>query len=330
MALSPSPGLWATCSQALETASVSMADPLVQQQAAEGAVLRAGAAFVAYPLDVLKTQVQSGHPRYSRLSSLPCLMKDYKLRIFRGYPGVGANSFIMGALMFGGYRFFDNFWALNHVPDYWRPALAGASIGSLCGFVATPLEQIKTIMALQESWLKEKKIKTRIYSSVLQGAYQAPLRLKFYAATPLVIRTSLFDGQLFFYNSRLREWVSHDGVACSSGTRFFVSTVGFMFAGLIAATVNYPFDRVKGLMMGEAYQASTGEVAQHSTLGTFRSICQKHGILGLFRGLPTRSMLHGVVWCCVGLGREACERFGLREAAKRRSAERGNSGNLTA
>ena len=34
MALSPSPGLWATCSQALETASVSMADPLVQQQEA--------------------------------------------------------------------------------------------------------------------------------------------------------------------------------------------------------------------------------------------------------------------------------------------------------
>ena len=31
------------------------------------------------------------------------------------------------------------------------------------------------------------------------------MRLKFYAATPLVIRTSLFDGQLFFYNSRLRE-----------------------------------------------------------------------------------------------------------------------------
>lgn len=83
-------------------------------------------------------------------------------------------------------------------------------------------------------------------------------------------------------------------------------------------------------MMGEAYQASTGEVAQHSTLGTFRSICQKHGILGLFRGLPTRSMLHATVWCCVGLGREACERFGLRESAKRRSAERGNSGNLTA
>ena len=61
---------------------------------------------------VLKTQVQSGHPRYNRLSRLPCLLKDYKLKIFRGYPGVGANSFLMGALMFGGYRFFDNFWAL--------------------------------------------------------------------------------------------------------------------------------------------------------------------------------------------------------------------------
>ncbi|CAE7662697.1 ucpB [Symbiodinium pilosum] len=324
------PSIWQIVGQAVESASVSMADPLVQQQAAEGAVLRAHAAFVAYPLDVLKTQVQSGHPKYSRLSSLPSLMKDYKLRIFRGYPGVGANSFIMGALMFGGYRFFDNFWKLNNVPDYWRPALAGASIGALCGFVATPLEQVKTIMALQESWLKEKKVKARIYTSVLQGAWQAPLRLKFYAATPLIIRTSLFDGQLFFYNSRLREWVAHDGVACSSGTRFFVSTVGFMFAGLIAATVNYPFDRVKGLMMGEAYQASIGEVAQRSTIGTFRSICQKHGILGLFRGLPTRSMLHAVVWCTVGLGREACERLGLRESAKRRSAERGCSRNLTA
>ena len=52
------------------------------------------------------------------------------------------------------------------MPDYWRPALAGASIGALCGFVATPLEQVKTIMALQESWLKEKKVKARIYPSV--------------------------------------------------------------------------------------------------------------------------------------------------------------------
>ena len=263
-----------------------------------------------------------------------CVLQDYKLRIFRGYPGVGANSFIMGALMFGGYRFFDNFWALNRVPDYWRPAIAGASIGALCGFVATPLEQIKTIMALQESWLKEKKIQSRIYPSVLQGAWQAPWRLKFYAATPLVIRTALFDGQLFFYNSRLRAWVSQDGVERSSSTRFLVSTVGFMFAGLIAATVNYPFDRVKGLMMGEAYQAvalsGEGALAQRSTLGTFRSICQKHGVLGLFRGLPTRSMLHATVWCCVGLGREACERLGLRESAKRRSAEKGCSRNLTA
>mmetsp|Transcript_42616 Transcript_42616/g.99372 ORF Transcript_42616/g.99372 Transcript_42616/m.99372 type:complete len:328 (-) Transcript_42616:12-995(-) len=324
------PSLAQICREAVTSASSSMADPLVQQQAAEGAVLRAQAAFVAYPLDVLKTQVQSGHPRYSRLSSLPCLMKDYKLRIFRGYPGVGANSFIMGALMFGGYRFFDNFWALNKVPDYWRPALAGASIGGICGFVATPLEQIKTIMALQESWLREKKIQQRIYPSVIQGAWQAPWRLKFYAAMPLVVRTALFDGQLFFYNSRLREWVARDGAGLSPAARFFISTMGFMFAGLVAATVNYPFDRVKGLMMGEAYQASIGEVAQRSTGGTFLAIVQKQGVLGLFRGLPTRSMLHATVWCCVGLGREACERLGFRESAKRRSAERGCSRNLTA
>lgn len=37
--------------------------------------------------EVLKTQVQSGHPRYNRLTRLPCLVKDYKLKIFRGYPG---------------------------------------------------------------------------------------------------------------------------------------------------------------------------------------------------------------------------------------------------
>eukprot|EP00438_Fugacium_kawagutii_P026682 Skav219940 [mRNA] locus=scaffold2879:64589:65065:+ [translate_table: standard] len=143
-------GIWHVCTEAASSASKSMEDPLVQQQAAEGAILRAQAAFVAYPLDVLKTQVQSGHPRYNRLTRLPCLLKDYRLKIFRGYPGVGANSFLMGALMFGGYRFFDNFWALYQVPDYWRPAVAGGSIGALCGLAATPLEQVKTIMALQE------------------------------------------------------------------------------------------------------------------------------------------------------------------------------------
>lgn len=298
------PGIWQVCGQAAASASKSMEDPLVQQQAAEGAILRAQAAFVAYPLDVLKTQVQSGHPRYNRLSRLPCLLKDYKLKIFRGYPGVGLNSLLMGGLMFGGYRFFDNFWALYHVPDYWRPAVAGGSIGALCGLAATPLEQVKTIMALQEfpgnvvilagciwfyvlysvslffcaryinacrsgtsgmllqiveltrphwqeTWLKE-RITKRIYSSVHHGAWEAPARLKFYAATPLVIRTALFDSQLFFYNSRLREWVANGG--CPPSLHFLVGTVGFMLAGLVAATVNYPFDRVKGHMMGRAFQ----------------------------------------------------------------------------
>lgn len=47
----------------------------------------------------------------------------------------------------------------------------------------------------QETWLKERKITKRIYGSVLQGAWKAPLSLKFYAATPLVIRTALFDSR---------------------------------------------------------------------------------------------------------------------------------------
>lgn len=36
------------------------------------------------------------------------------------------------------------------ISDYWRPAMAGASIGGLCGLMATPLEQVKTVMALQD------------------------------------------------------------------------------------------------------------------------------------------------------------------------------------
>lgn len=305
-----------------------MEDPLVQQQAAEGAILRAQAAFVAYPLDVLKTQVQSGHPRYNRLSRLPCLLKDYRLKIFRGYPGVGANSLLMGGLMFGGYRFFDNFWALYHVPDYWRPAVAGGSIGALCGLAATPLEQVKTIMALQETWLKERKIAKRIYTSVHHGAWAAPAGLKFYAATPLVIRTALFDSQLFFYNSRLREWVANGG--CPPNLHFLVGTVGFMLAGLVAATINYPFDRVKGHMMGRAFQASIGEQPKESTYGAFAAVVKRHGVGGLFHGLPTRSVLHAVVWCVVGAGREFCEWAGLRERAKQRSAELGCSRTLSA
>ena len=49
------------------------------------------------------------------------------------------------------------------------------------------------------------------------------------------LRLLMTMANLVFF--RIPRWVSHDGVACSSGTRFFVSTVGFMFAGLIAATV---------------------------------------------------------------------------------------------
>ena len=107
----------------------------------------------------------------------------------------------------------------------------------------------------QETWLKERKITKRIYSSVHHGAWEAPARLKFYAATPLVIRTALFDSQLFFYNSRLREWVANGG--CPPSLHFLVGTVGFMLAGLVAATVNYPFDRVKGPHDGPSISGMT-------------------------------------------------------------------------
>lgn len=99
-----------------------------------------------------------------------------------------------------------------------------------------------------------------------------------------------------------------------------MSTLGFMCAGLVAATVNYPFDRVKGHMMGRAFQVMKKEVAPESTVGAFRSVVARHGPLGLLQGLPTRSVLHAVVWCVVGAGREICEKCGLRERAKQRLA----------
>lgn len=103
-----------------------------------------------------------------------------------------------------------------------------------------------------------------------------------------------------------------------------MSTLGFMCAGLVAATVNYPFDRVKGHMMGRAFQVMKKEVAPESTVGAFRSVVARHGPLGLLQGLPTRSVLHAVVWCVVGAGREICEKCGLRERAKQRLATCGH------
>mmetsp|Transcript_120118 Transcript_120118/g.347039 ORF Transcript_120118/g.347039 Transcript_120118/m.347039 type:complete len:341 (-) Transcript_120118:216-1238(-) len=320
----------ASCRQAWATASHSMSDPLVQQQALEGASLRAAAAFVAYPLDVLKTQVQAGHPRYCNLRAAPRLIGDYHSAIFRGYPGVGGNAFMMGALMFGGYRFFDNFWRLQGVPDYWRPAVAGASIGGICGLVSTPLEQVKTVMALQESWVREGKISERIFRSVPHGALSGSWRLKLYAAAPLMCRTALFDCQLFFYNSRLREYLATHGHTHSDATRTFLGTFGFMLAGLCGATINYPFDLVKGRMMAEAYFAHSGEMQKMSTVGTFAKVVRDGGLASLFRGLPTRSALHAMVWCVVGIGREVCERSGVRDVAKARSASQGHSKQLSA
>lgn len=319
-----------TCNQAFESCRISMSDSLVQQQALEGATLRAAAAFAAYPLDVLKTQVQAGNPQYSNLRALPTLMGDYKSKIFRGYPGVGANSFLMGALMFGGYRFFDNFWRLQGIPDYWRPALAGASIGAFCGLASAPLEQVKTVITLQETWVRNGTMKDRVFRSVPHGALSGSFRMKFYAATPLIFRTALFDGQLFFYNSRLREHLDKNGQNYSSATRVFLGTFGFMLAGLLGATINYPFDLVKGRMMAEAYPATTGQTAPSTMASTFSKIARENGYAGLFRGLMTRSALHAVIWCVVGVGRETCERSGIRDGARSRSAAQGHNQKLSA
>ena len=63
----------------------------------------------------------------------------------------------------------------------------------------------------------------------------------------------------------------------------------------------------------DSSQASIGEVPSETTYGAFASVVRRHGVGGLLHGLPTRSVLHAVVWCVVGAGREACERFGLRD-----------------
>lgn len=60
-------------------------------------------------------------------------------------------------------------------------------------------------------------------------------------------------------------------------------------------------------------KASIGEQPKESTYGAFAAVVKRHGIGGLFHGLPTRSVLHAVVWCVVGAGREFCEWAGLRE-----------------
>jgi len=208
--------------------------------------------------------------------------------------------------------------------------VAGASIGAICGLTAAPLEQVKTVMALQESWLKEGRINQRIFSSVGHGAWASSFKLKFYAAAPLMCRTALFDCQLFFYNSRLRDYLDKEGHNYSQNSKLFIGTFGFMLAGLLGATINYPFDLVKGRMMAEAYMVQTGQAPKSTMFGTISRVLRESGAIGLFRGLPTRSALHAMVWCVVGVGREACERSGIRDGAKKRSAAQGHSQKLTA
>lgn len=86
--------------------------------------------------------------------------------------------------------------------------------------------------AVQESWVREGKVSERVFRSVGHGALSGSMRLKFYAAAPLMCRTALFDCQLFFYNSRLREWLATEGHNYSGGTRAFLGTFGFAWVGL--------------------------------------------------------------------------------------------------
>merc|ERR1711972_90906 len=213
----------------------------------------------------------------------------------------------MGALMFGGYRFFDNFWRLQGVGDYSWPAVAGLSVGTLCGLAATPLEQVKTVLALQHSWLQGRggvTMSKPAFTSIPQGVLTSSVRFQLYACTPLMIRTGLFDLQLFFYSARIRHYMNRSGKDFPDWVHFAVNTFGFMLAGMVGATINYPFDLVKGRMMAEAYPSVYMGKPKRGTLKVFSDVVQQEGLVGLFRGLPTRTALHAVVWLCVGLGRE--------------------------
>ncbi|KAL1966559.1 hypothetical protein VTN77DRAFT_4481 [Rasamsonia byssochlamydoides] len=299
-----------------------------------GAVAAFTVDFVVYPLDTLKTRIQS--PHYAKLYTNLATGRVNRALLFRGlYQGIW--SVVLATIPSSG-AFFTTYegikYALNSasssspnpennllpfthsLPTPVVHAIASSAAESVSCFILTPAEVLKQ----NAQMLTSRTPGMRGHNATLQVLAKFrhhPTRL-WRGYTALVARNLPFTGLQFplfeHLRSRIVDWrkkrkagVDFAGNQQTETADIFeragITAISAGLAGSVAAVVTTPIDVVKTRIMlaaggsGSDQSSPTAPRRRPGALAVGRDIYLQEGIKGLFRGGALRAG-----WTALGLG----------------------------
>jgi hypothetical protein len=248
-----------------------------------GGVGGAVGVFIGQPFDCIKVRLQSLGDTYS--GSFDCLAKTIRqegvLGLYRGVLPPVLNSFLLNAIMFGGYghgqRVVQEYTSLSHTQ---RAFWAGSWAGLLGVTALVPFDLVKCQMQVDRAGGRAGQFKDGIHCARtiiaregVQGLYRGVLVSAVRDSPPTGVYFVAFEHM----EAKLPRWTP---ALAGDPATFLAGGV----AGIVTWAVAYPVDTVKTYMQTLPIDAPAHE---RSILRVLRVIQAEHGVSYLFRGLGT-------------------------------------------
>ncbi|EED94392.1 predicted protein [Thalassiosira pseudonana CCMP1335] len=236
--------------------------------------------LLGFPLDLVKTRMQTTNTSRSPLSILSHILKTEGLASL--YKGVGpplVSLSIVNTLSFTSYSYFRQ----NHFhgQDGWdfRNALSGMVGAPLFGLVTTPENFLKTQMQLDNIQMNGRFRSSFQCAKTLVSSHGVPILYTGHVIN--TVREAAFVGTYFFcYEGYKGEFKSNNDTSYASSLAI---PMAGGFAGATAWAFTFPLDCVRAGVQGQPI--STTHVQKQGAIHTLRHLLQTKGLMGLYSGV---------------------------------------------
>lgn len=220
--------------------------------------------LIGYPLDVLKTRMQTGETR----NGISVLASILRMEGMSGlYKGVGPpllSLSILNTMSFTSYSYFRESFGGSNGWDY-RNGLAGMMGAPAFAMISTLENRLKTQMQLYSYQNSLECAQTLVRNHGVLSLYTGHV--------VNTAREAVFVSTYFFVYEGMKEGLVN-GISLSPKTAI---PVAGGIAGATSWAVSFPLDCVRAGVQGQL--KSTGSI------GVARELVRKHGIAGLYNGV---------------------------------------------
>jgi solute carrier family 25 carnitine/acylcarnitine transporter 20/29 len=230
--------------------------------------------IIGFPLDVIKTRLQTGvADNKQNIVSIgrSILHKEGLGGLYKGVGPPLISLSILNTTTFTQYTFFREVYNANPGWDY-RNFFAGLSCAPVSGIVSTVENVIKTQMQLDNS--KPVKEFTSSYNCVTTLIRRYGLSIVYTGHVVNTIREGCFIGPYFFLYEGMRETlIQTPGI----NVKVAIPIAGGV-AGASSWFISFPLDCIRAGVQGQTLPPTKGAVQ------VFKELLQERGFRGLYQG----------------------------------------------